>query len=245
MPYAAKPVPQAKTLTPFSTNASPSGIEQFIVYHPLEQMSQSDRDLAAKTQSAIRDAAAFAGIDFDKEKWRYRQLECQALPGHLFLLFAGDSGVGDASLFSAAIPRAGKGRIRVSPVERRGFSLFSPAPVNALAMAAFDRIRAQEPAGPPADWLATGLCYAALTEPRSDVSSSSSPSPEANIALSFPPTLEVGVDGESTVRFVNVAESRQPMQWALTFDAKGQLVKVLHFPTPAYATTIVPGAIPQ
>jgi hypothetical protein len=30
------------------------------------------------------------------------------------------------------------------------------------------------------------------------------------------------------------------MQWALTFDAKGQLVKVLHFPTPAYATTIVP-----
>jgi hypothetical protein len=240
MPYAAKPVPQAKTLTPFSTNASPSGIEQFIVYHPLEQMSQSDRDLAAKTQSAIRDAAAFAGIDFDKEKWRYRQLECQALPGHLFLLFAGDSGVGDASLFSAAIPRAGKGRIRVIPVERRGFSLFSPAPVNALAMAAFNRIRAEEPASPPPDWLSTSLCYAALTEPRSEVSASPSPSPEANIALSFPPTLEVGVDGESTVRFVNVAESRQPMQWALTFDAKGQLVKVLHFPTPAYATTIVP-----
>ena len=240
MPYAARPVPQAKTLTPFSTNASSSGIGQFIVYRPLEQMSQSDRDLAAKTLPAIRDAAVFAGIEFDKEKWSYRQLECQALPGHLFLLFAGNSGVSDASLFSAAIQRAGKGRVRVIPVERRGFSLFSPAPVNLLAMAAFNRIRADEPAGPPPDWLSTGLCYAALTEPRLEVSASPSPSPEANLALSFPPTLEIGVDGESTVRFVNVAEPRQPMQWALTFDAKGQLVKVEHLPTPVYATTIVP-----
>ena len=109
MPYPAKPIPQATNLSPFSTNSSPSGIEHFIVYRSLDEMSQSDRDLAAKTQPAIRDAAAFVGIDFDKEKWRYRELECQALPGHLFLLFAGDSGVGDASLFSVAILRAGKG----------------------------------------------------------------------------------------------------------------------------------------
>jgi len=252
MPYPAKPVPQGKNLNPFSSDVSPSGIAQFIVYRPLEEMSPSDRDLAAKSQPAIREAAAFAGIEFEKEKWHYRQLQCQALPGHLFLLYAGDSGVGDASLFSAAIPRTGKGRVRIIPVERRGFSLFSPAPVNELAVAAFNRIRAQEPAGPPPDWLSTSLCYAALTEPRSQVSASSRPSsgtnraPEANparepnIALSFPPTLEVGVDGESTIRFVNVAEPRQPMQWALTFDPKGRLIKVEHFPTPAYATTIVP-----
>ena len=88
MPYAAKPVPQAKTVTPFSTKASPFGIGHFIAYRPREEMSQNDRDLAAKTLPAIRDAAAFAGIEFDKEKWHYRQLECQALPGHLFLLFA-------------------------------------------------------------------------------------------------------------------------------------------------------------
>lgn len=238
MPYPAKPVPQARTLSPFSMNAT-SGIGHFIVYRPLEEMSQSDRDLAAKTLPAIRDAAAFAGIDYDKEKWSYRELECQALPGHLFLLFAGDSGVGDASLFSAAIPRAGKGRVRAIPVERRGFALFSPAPVNQFALAEFNRIRAEEQAGPPPDWLSTSLCFAALTEPRLEVSASPSPSPVANIALSFPPTLEVGVDGESTVRFVNVAEPRQPMQWVLTFDAKGQLVKVVHLPTPVYATTIV------
>jgi len=251
MPYPAKRVPEAKNLTPFSINASASGIAQFIVYRPLDQMSQSDRDLAAKTLPAIRDAAAFAGIEFEKEKWRYRQLDCQALPGHLFLLFAGDGDDSGASLFSAAIPRAGKGRVRVIPVERRGFTLFSPAPVNALAMAAFNRIRAQEPAAPPPDWLSTSLCYAALTEPRAEVSASSRPSadanpaPEANLGLAFPPTLEVGVDGGSTVRFVNVAEPRQPMQWALTFDPRGQLIKVEHLPTPSYATTIVPGAAPQ
>ena len=240
MPYPAKPVPQSKTVMPFSNTVSPGATEHFIVYRSQEQMSQSDRDLAAKTQPAIRDAAAFAGIEFDKEKWSYRQLQCQALPGHLLLLFTGDSGTGNVSLFSAAIPRAGKGRVRVIPVERRGFSLFSPAPVNPLATAAFNRIRAQESASQPADWLATGLCYAALTEPLLEVSTAPGRSPQANVALSFPPTLEVGVDGESTVRFVNVAEPRQPMQWVLTFDATGQLVKVEHFPTPAYATTIVP-----
>ncbi len=240
MPYPAKPVPQAMPVSQFSNNASPSAIGHFIVYLSQEQMSDSDRNLALKTQPAIRDAATFAGIEFDKEKWSYRQLDCQALPGHLFLLFTGDGSAGDASLFSASIPRTGKGRVRVIPVVRRGFSLFSPAPVNALAMAAFNRIRAEEPANQPTDWLATGLCYAALTEPRLEVSTSPGPSPQANLALSFPPTLEVGVDGESTVRFVNVAEPRQPMQWALTFDRKGQLVEVRHFPAPAYATKIVP-----
>jgi hypothetical protein len=30
------------------------------------------------------------------------------------------------------------------------------------------------------------------------------------------------------------------MQWVLTFDAREQLIKVEHFPAPAYATRIVP-----
>lgn len=240
VPYPAKPVPQIKTVTPFSNSASPAAIGHFIAYRSQDEMSASDRDLAAKSQPAIRDAAALSGIEFDKEKWGFRQLQCQALPDHLFLLFAADSGAGDVSLFSAAIPRSVKGRVRVIPVERRGFALFSPAPVNPLAIAAFNRIRAEEAANRPPDWLATALCYAALTEPRLEVSASPSPAPQANLALSFPPTLEVGADGGSTVRFVNVGQPRQPMQWALTFDAKGELVKVLHFPTPAYATKIVP-----
>jgi hypothetical protein len=210
------------------------------VYLPQKQMSEIDRDLAQKTQPAIRDAAELAGIDFDKEKWSYRQLECPAIPDHLFLLFQGGSGAGDMSLFSASIPRAGNGHVRVIPVERRGFTLFSPASVNPLAVAAFNRIRAEEPKGPPADWLATSLCYAALTDPRLEITLAPRQAPDSDLALSFPPSLEVGLQGESTVRFVDVATPRQPMQWALTFDAKDRLVKVAHFPAPVYATRIIP-----
>jgi hypothetical protein len=203
-------------------------------------MNGIDRDLVAKARLAIREAAEFAGIEFDKGKWSYQQLECQAIPGHLFLLFQGDSGAGDVSLFTASIPRTGKGHSRIIPVERRGFSLFSPAPVNALAMATFNRIRAEEPTGPPADWLAPSLCYAALTDPRLEITLAPRQAPDSDLSLSFPPSLEVGPKGESTVRFVDVATPRQPMQWALTFDAKDQLVKVEHFPAPVYATRIIP-----
>jgi hypothetical protein len=209
-------------------------------------MNGADHDLAANSQPAIRDAAEFAGIEFDKGKWSYQQVECQAIPGHLFLLFQADSGTGDVSLFSASIPRTdsgprtGTGHVRIIPVERRGFSLFSPAPVNALAMAAFNRIRAEEPTGPPADWLASGLCYAALTDPRLEITLAPQQAPDSDLSLSYPPSLEMGAEGESTVRFVDVATPRQPMQWALTFDAKDQLVRVEHFPAPVYVTRIIP-----
>jgi hypothetical protein len=203
-------------------------------------MNEIDRNLAAKAQPAIRDAAEFAGIEFDIAKWAYRQLECQAVPGHLFLLFQSGSEAGNLSLFSASIPRAGNGHVRIIPVERRGYSLFSPAPVNAIAMAEFNRIRAEEPQGPPADWLAASLCYAALTDPSLEITLAPRNAPDSDLSLSFPPSLEVGAEGESTVRFVDAATPRQPMQWALTFDAKDQLVKVEHFSAPVYATRIIP-----
>ena len=72
-------------------------------------MTQADRDLAASAQPAIRADAALAGVEFDRGNWSYQQLECQALPGHLFLLYKGDNGTGDVSLLSAAIPRTGHG----------------------------------------------------------------------------------------------------------------------------------------
>jgi len=237
IPYPAKPVPAVRDLTPSSHN---SASEHFIVYRPAEQMNEIDRSLTAKSQPAIRDAAEFAGIEFDKEKWSYRQLDCQAIPGHMFLLFQTGGGAGDVSLFAASIPRTGNGHVRIIPVERRGFNLFSPAPVNAVAMATFNRIRAEEPQGPPADWLASSLCYAALTDPRFAITLAPHQAPNSDLALSFPPSLEIGQAGDSTVRFVDVATPRQPLQWALTFDVKDQLVKVEHSPAPVYATRIIP-----
>lgn len=204
------------------------------------QMSAADRALAAGADPTIRDAATLAGMELDTGKWVYQQLACRALPDHLFLIFTADNGPGDVSIFSAAIPRGGNGRIRVIPVERRGYSLFSPAAVNPLTVAAFNRIRADEPANKSADWLATALCYAALAGAHPAISPSPKDTKDAGSALVFPPTLEIGDLGESTVRFVDVSTERQPTEWALTFSQKGQLLKVDHFATPNFAVTPIP-----
>lgn len=203
-------------------------------------MNAADQALAARMQPAIRTAAVQAGMDFAQTTWSYRQLDCQALPNHLLLLFESKRGPGDVSRFSLSIPRGEDGRLRIIPIERRGFSLFSPAPVNSLAVAAFNSMRREEPnGGQPADWLAVSLCYAALTAPGGEVALAPRDA-EANPTLVFPPSIEEEEQGESTVRLVDVAFAGHPMQWALTYDGKGQLLKVQHFPAPVYATRIMP-----
>ena len=130
--------------------------------------------------------------------------------------------------------------MRIIPVERRGYSLFSPAAVNALTVSAFNRIRADEPENKSADWLATALCYAALAGARPALSISPKDPADATESLVFPPTLEVGVSGDSTVRFVDLASEKRPVEWALTFSQKGELLNVVHFATPSFAVTSIP-----
>jgi hypothetical protein len=231
MPYPAKPVPQAKPLTPFSTNSS-SGIGHFIVYRPRDEMSESDRDLATKRSRDPGCCRVYAGIDFDKEKWSYRQLECQALPGHLFSALSREIAASVMRVFFPPRFHAPARAVSASfPWSGAAFLCSRPLPSTNSPWRrsiAFARRNRQRPAP---DWLSTGLCYAALTEPRLEsFHLAASIAQRKSRVCHFPPTLEVGVDGESTVRFVNVAEPRQPMQWALTFDAKGQLVKVEHLP---------------
>ena len=66
------------------------------------------------------------------------------------------------SVFSASVPRNGAGRVRIVPILKRGYSLFSPAPINALTISAFNHIRAEEGEAANSDWLGNALCYAAL-----------------------------------------------------------------------------------
>ncbi len=242
--YKARVISNAEVATPFALNAPPDERVDPLRFLPREQMSATDRSLAANADAQVRQAATLAGLDFDKGNWSVRQLVCRALPGHLFLIFETDNGPGDVSVFSAAIPRGAGGGVRVIPIERRGYSLFSPAPVNAITVAAFNRIRAGEPENKSADWLATGLCYAALagahpvlsaTKDRPGAARAHSPA-----TLDFPPTLEVAASGDSTVRFVDVADERRPSEWALTFSQKGRLLSVDHFATPNFAVTPVP-----
>lgn len=248
IPYPVKPLPPESAL-PYKTKLLPRTLsddsksgatDHLIAYRAEEEMSANDRALAAKMQPAIHEAAVLAGMEFDNAQWSYRQLQCQAISSHLLLLYQSTRGAGDFSRFSVSIPRTGNGRLRIIPVERRGFTLYAPTAVNPLAVAFFNLIRAEEPKGPPADWLATSACYAALTAPQEKIALSAEGTAGADLALSYPPSIEMGEQGESTVRFVDVATASEPMQWALTYGAEGRLEKVEHFPAPVYATRIFP-----
>jgi hypothetical protein len=238
--YKAITIPQVQVKTPFAASVPASQKIAPLAFFPVDQMSDSDRALAKSAHDSIREDATLAGMEFDVGAWVDQQLVCKALPDHLFLLFQNNNGPGDVSIFSAAIPRTGKGRIRVIPVERRGYSLFSPTAVNALTISAFNRIRADEPENKSADWLATALCYAALAGARPALTAPTKDSAATDVPLVFPPTLEVGSFGDSKVRFVDLAVQRQPTEWALTFNAKGELLKVDHFPSPSFSVTSIP-----
>jgi hypothetical protein len=240
IPYKTSPLPSVEDISPTSFHTAATPDPHPVVFLSEEQISASDRALIATAKPLIQREASFGGIDFGVGKWSYQQLECHALPEHLFLIYTRNNGVGDVSLFSTAISRTGKDRVRVIPIRRRGFSLFSPAPVNPLTIAMFNRIRAEEPASKNADWLSTSLCYAALTGAHPETSSSPDSPNTAGLSFAFPPTLEIGNLGESTVRFVDVAAMPQPMQWALTFTPRGELEKVEQLASPPYQITPLP-----
>jgi len=238
--YQKKSLPATETIAPSAFNLSSSADAHPIEFLSQDEMTDADRAIAATAQPPIRKDATLAGFDLDTGTWTYQQLVCAALPSHVFLVFRGDNGKGDVSLFSASIPRDNGGHVRIIAIQRRGFSLFSPTPVNPLTISAFNRIRANDPPGKSADWLSTALCYAALTGSHPQTTSSPGKSGGVGLSLTLPPTLEIGSHGESNVRFVDVSPARQPMQWALSFDPKGQLVKVTQFASPPFQVKTVP-----
>jgi hypothetical protein len=197
-------------------------------------MTAADRLQAANAESSIGEHVRYADLDFNQGQWSYQQVVCPALPNHIFLRFLRNNGAGDVSLFTASIPRGEDGRVRIIPIQRRGYSLFSPAPINALTISAFNHIRAEEnsdqdPAKAP-DWIGTALCYAALAgghpQPAQVVDNPASEKyPVANVAL-----LEVGNDGGAVLSFTDMSTSPRPTRWSMTFDRKGKLVKGGHAP---------------
>jgi hypothetical protein len=239
MPYKTKPVPSLETITAFSDSAAISANTKLIEFRPEDGISEPDRDLATSAERSIREDATLAGFELDKGNWSHEQLVCQALPDYLILLYKGDNGGNDVSLFTAAISRSNKGHVRVIPIQRRGYSLYSPTPVNGLAISLFNHVRSGDPASKSADWLSTALCYAAMTGAHPETTSPDH-AKNADLSLTFPPTIEIQAYGQSTVRFVDIASTSQPMEWALTFDSKGQLLKVVRFALPAYAVKPIP-----
>ena len=221
------PSPDPYEGVPFTVDATPSNFAHSIEVRTASQMTEQDRDLAAGAESTIQERAGFEGLGFNEGTWTYEQLVCPVFPNHLLLRFQRNNGASDVSMFSAAIPRSGEGRVRIIPILRRSYSLFSPAPINAMTISVFNHIRGEEQSDKTADWVATGLCYAALAGANPQVATVERDPDDQKFPAAMPPTLEVPVDGGAVVRLVSM-DARQ-MEWSMTFDRKGKLIKATHF----------------
>ena len=126
--------------------------------------------------------------------------------------------------------------MRIIPIQMRGYSLFSPAPVNALTIAAFNRIRAEEHGSSDGaddggdDWLGTALCYAALAGGHPQAAHLPGVAESEKAATAPTALLEVEVNGGAMLSFADVAAVPSPMEWTMIFDSKGTLLKAKHAP---------------
>jgi hypothetical protein len=231
---------------PFSLDAKNAVQRPSIALLSVDQMSQSDRALADGAQPAIRERAAKLNPDLNTGAWTYRQVLCPELPNHVFLRFARNSGPGDLSLFTASIPRDVDGKVRIVPIRMRGYQLFTPAPESARGIAVFNRIREEEHAGTSANWLATGLCYAALTGGTVQAAVSAEGETNRQDALASPPSLQLTHDGGAIVTFTDAEAKPRPVAWSLCFDPSGKLLKVTHRPaTIPEVKAITPSTVPR
>jgi hypothetical protein len=213
--------------SPFVMEGNGTKPERSIRMLSEEEMSREDRDILANAESSIKEQAGIENLDLDDAGWSYRQLLCPALPNHVFLRFTRDDRAHEMSVFSAAIPRNGNGRVHVIPIVRKGYSLFSPAPIGAMTIAAFNRIRVEEGEGASADWLGTGLCYAVLAGANPMLGETPAEDNDMDSTVP-PPTLLITSQGGATIRFADVSTTAKPMEWNIVFDPKGKLVKASH-----------------
>ena len=233
-------VPPLKEAQPFSPDTRAGLPGMAIEFRPADQMTEKDKLLAADAESSIAEHAGVNGFDLEDGKWTSEQIVCPALPGHLFLQYRRNNGVGDVTVFSASIPRGSEGRVRIVPILKRGYSLFSPAPINALTISAFNHIRAEEPETANRSWLGNGLCYAALAGAHPEVPRADEypelhkPVPEVTAMLS------VRTDEGEVIRFADKAAKPKPMLWTMTFTRKGRLVKATHSPVEMLSEKPVP-----
>jgi hypothetical protein len=234
-----KQVPAKVAPMPFPPGSEAPGRVSSIEFRPAEQMSEKDKLLEADAESSIQERTRWTDIAFNEGPWSYRQVVCTAFPNHLFLEFTRNNGTGDVTMFSASIPRNGEGRVRIIPIQRHGYSLFSPAPINAMTISAFNHIRAEEQPARTPDWLMTGLCYAALAgaRPRTVLLPDDDP---VSFPAPLPATMQIPKRGGAIIRFADVAAPRRPMLWTLTFNGKGKLLKATHSPAALITAKVVP-----
>jgi hypothetical protein len=230
---SAKPeriVPDPVEAKPFATVATRRTPLYTVEFRPADEISAQDRLVIADAESSIAEHAGYAGLEFQQGTWNYRQIVCPSFPNHLFLQYRRSGGDGDVSVFSASIPRNGEGRVRIVPILKRSYSLFSPAPINALTISAFNHIRVEEGETANSDWMGNALCYAALAGARPEiVAADAAPALHKPIpALTAAMDVQMNPRGEEVIRFDDAAARPHAMEWTMTFMRNGKLVKATH-----------------
>ena len=225
-------VPPPVEPAPFATVATRQKPIYSIELRAEDEVSQKDRLLLADAESSIAEHAGFAGLEYDQSNWSRRQIVCPNFPNHLFLQYMRNNGSGDVTVFSASIPRNGEGRVRVIPILKRSYSLFSPAPINALTISAFNHIRAEEGEQANSNWLGNALCYAALAGSVPQIlPSDATPAVHKPIpALTAAMDVQLQAHGVEVIRFDDAAARPHAMEWSMTFTRKGKLIKATHRP---------------
>ena len=221
-------VPVRPMPTPFPLDVS-TGRVQALEFRSPEAMTAADRELAASAQVEIARRASLQGFRLDESAsaWGFEQAVCPVFPQHLVLEYSRLNGNGDVSLFAAVVPR-GEGHVRVIPVRRRSYSLFTPASSNALTLNDFNHMVQEGGSGVSPDWLTLSLCYAALAG--GHVRAALLPAVPADevYPLLAPAKLSVSRKGGAAVYFSDSTHEVKPMEWELLFAQSGRLLKVKH-----------------
>jgi len=250
----AKPVPPMRQPAPFPIDSPQESMGLTIEVRTPDQMTEKDRLLEADAESSIAERAGFADLEFNAGKWSYQQLVCPNFPNHLFLRFTRDNGEHDQSVFSVSIPRNGEGHVRVIPILRRSYSLFSPAPINEITIAAFNHIRNEEKAESASSWVGTALCYAALAGANPVAVTQTDASLPGGFPAASAPILDVSPEGGEVIYLGDESAKPKPVTWSLTFNKSGRLLNVkrpvdpdrqpkLVPPGPPPQETLVPGTV--
>ncbi len=224
-------------LAPFALDSSSASASK-LHYRTMDQMSAADRALLRQAAPQIAIRAVDQGFHVDGNEagkgsdaafadWNLRQVDCDALPSYLLMSYVRDAQTNRTASFTVAIPRLASGRLHLVPVERRGFSLYTPSSRNAMTRVVFNDLLREDARAARNNWFGLGLCYAALAGFHVQAVTTLDPSGGDPHPAYMPASLSVSWKRPPSITFVGLppAQSR-PMQWTLLFTRQGTLGKV-------------------
>ena len=80
--------------------------------------------------------------------------------------------------------------------------------------------------------MGTALCYAALAGGNPQLGAPTLSPEKVKYPVSDSASLELSADGSAVITFPDVAALPQPMEWSMTFEANGKLLKATHSTAP-------------